>query len=199
MSQVSTVDWWLIAAPASYLIGSLSPSAMVGRIRGVNIQRVGSGNPGATNVGRTLGVRWAVLVAAIDIAKGLVPVLVFTGLAGSVAGQIAGIAAVIGHISSPWLHGHGGKGVATALGAVIGVVPLLAVAVLAAFGIGLMLFKRIGLAACVAAGTMAVLAPLGAYAGMWTWSTAVFAWILAAIVLWRHGRTISTALPQVRT
>lgn len=190
--------WWLMAAPAGYLLGSMNPAALIARIFGVDIRQVGSGNPGATNIGRALGPRWAVLVGAIDILKGFLPALVFGLLGGEIAGEVAGLAAVLGHVTSPWLHGHGGKGVATTLGAILGVQPWLAIPVLIVFLVGLKVFHRVGLGAVMAAVALAVSGVIGGIFGWFDPSDVAFSIILAAIVLWRHQRNIRAAInPRV--
>ena len=186
--------WWLMAAPASYLLGSVNPAAWIAQVLGVNIRQVGSGNPGATNVGRALGPRWAVLVGAIDILKGFLPALIFGILGGEIAGEIAGLAAVLGHVTSPWLHGHGGKGVATTLGAILGVQPWLAIPVLVVFFIGVKVFHRVGLGAVMAAVALALSGIIGGIAGWFDPSDVVFSVLLAGIVLWRHQRNIRAAI-----
>ena len=113
--------WWGLAAVCGYALGSINPAVLIARVFGKDLRQVGSGNPGATNVGRALGPKWGVLVGFLDILKGLVPALVFGMLAGEIAGEIAGLAAVLGHITSPFLKGRGGKGVSTTLGAILGV------------------------------------------------------------------------------
>jgi acyl phosphate:glycerol-3-phosphate acyltransferase len=190
--------WWLMAAPAGYLLGSMNPAALIARIFGVDIRQVGSGNPGATNIGRALGPRWAVLVGAIDILKGFLPALVFGLLGGEIAGEVAGLAAVLGHVTSPWLHGHGGKGVATTLGAILGVQPWLAIPVLIVFLVGVKVFHRVGLGAVMAAVALAVSGVIGGIFGWFDPSDVAFSIILAAIVLWRHQRNIRAAInPRV--
>lgn len=186
--------WWLLAFPASYLLGSLNPAAWIARVFGVDIRQVGSGNPGATNVGRALGPRWAILVGAIDILKGFLPALVFGILGGEIAGEIAGLAAVIGHVSSPWLHGRGGKGVATTLGAILGVQPWLAIPVLVFFFIGVRVFHRVGLGAVLGAIALAICGVVGGIAGWFDASDVVFSIVLATLVLWRHQRNVRAAV-----
>ncbi|MDQ1586073.1 MAG: acyl phosphate:glycerol-3-phosphate acyltransferase, partial [Actinomycetota bacterium] len=83
------------AAVVGYLLGAVSPAALIARARGIDLRGEGSGNPGATNVGRVLGLRWGVLVGVLDVLKGFVPaVLVFT-VFGDGAGEVAGAAAVV--------------------------------------------------------------------------------------------------------
>lgn len=115
---------WLVA---SYLVGAIPTSYWVARVaKGIDLRTVGSGNLGATNVYRTLGWRYAIPVALVDIAKGVVPVLVFgpRASAGLWIPLLLGLAAVVGHVFSPFVGFKGGKGVATAAGVVLGIAPL---------------------------------------------------------------------------
>lgn len=141
------LDPWLlvVAALTGYFVGSVNPAAILATLRGVDLRGEGSGNPGATNAARVMGRKTGVVVGLVDIAKGLVPALVFARF-GQAAGELAGFMAVVGHITSPFLGGRGGKGVATAIGAVLGVEPLWVPFVLLGFGIGFAVFRRIGLA-----------------------------------------------------
>lgn len=185
---------WAAAAAIGYLLGSINPAMLIARVFGADLRQVGSGNPGATNAGRALGPGWGVAVALLDIAKGFAPAFAFGLVAGEIAGEIAGLAAVLGHITSPFLKGRGGKGVATTLGAILGVQPWFAIPVLIAFGIGVALFRRVGLGAALGA---VVLAISGIVAGLAGWvdpSDAVFAVLLAALVLVRHVGNLRRAL-----
>ena len=191
--------WWVLAGAVGYLIGSVNPAAIVARIFHVDLRSTGSGNPGATNVGRALGPRWAVLVGALDILKGFVPAVLFGYLGGQTAGEVAGLAAVLGHITSPFLKGRGGKGVATTLGAILGVTPLLALPVLAAFGIGVAIWHRVGLGAVLGA-VMLVVSAIVAYAAGWLDQADMwFALVLAAMVLVRHQGNLRQAWAQFRS
>lgn len=196
-SQIPTLAWWGLALVIGYLLGSISPSTAVARVFGVDIRQVGSGNPGATNVARTLGKGWAVLVGVLDVLKGFVPALAFTLLTGEAAGEIAGLAAVVGHVTSPWLRGRGGKGVATTLGAILGVQPWLAIPVLIAFAVGVALWRRVGLGAVLAALALAISGPVGWWLGWCDGTDAGFAIILAAIVLARHRQNMQQSWSQL--
>ena len=119
---------------AAYVVGSIPTGALVARARGIEIRAVGSGNIGATNVGRALGKRWGVLVLILDALKGFAPVFVgrrFLELA-PVMVAAAGLCAVVGHMFTVFLRGRGGKGVATSLGVALALSPT---AGLAGFGI----------------------------------------------------------------
>jgi glycerol-3-phosphate acyltransferase PlsY len=152
MMTMEEQGWAMIALAAvvGYLIGSISPAGIVARLRGVDLRAVGSGNPGATNVSRALGRSWGVAVGVLDVLKGLLPALAFAQVALGL-GEVAGFAAVLGHITSPWLRGRGGKGVATALGALLGTQWVWALLALAGFAVGYAVFRRMGLGAVCAA------------------------------------------------
>jgi glycerol-3-phosphate acyltransferase PlsY len=114
-----------------YLAGSIPFGLLVGRARGVDVRQTGSGNIGATNVGRALGPGWALLVLLLDAAKGFLPLLLVRHLSStpnSWTVSVCMLAAVLGHIFPLWLRFRGGKGVATALGVVLALDPLAALA-----------------------------------------------------------------------
>ncbi len=116
---------------AAYLIGSLPFGYLVARSRGVDIFRQGSGNIGATNIGRVLGRRFGIIVFVLDFAKGAVPVVGARLLAGPSATELppdslavaAGLAAFLGHLFPLYLGFRGGKGVATGAGGVTVLLP----------------------------------------------------------------------------
>ncbi len=178
--------WVVVAVAVGYAIGSLSPAVAVARVRGVDLRTSGSGNPGATNAGRVLGWPFGVLVGLLDVAKGFVPALAF----GSVEVELAlwaGAAAVLGHVTSPILRGRGGRGVATALGAVLAVQPWWALLAVVGFGLTVAVTRWVALASMVA-GVVLVSAALVAAdsTGQLVW--AVF---LAAVVEIRHVPNIA--------
>ncbi len=137
--------WWL-APLAAYLLGSLSFAWMAGRYQGVDLRLHGSGNLGATNAGRVLGARWFALVFTADVLKGLLPVLAVVHLApATVPAAIylplaVAVGAVAGHIYTCFHGFKGGKAVATSLGVLIGLFPVVAAICfgvwLVAWGIG---------------------------------------------------------------
>lgn len=184
-----TPEWWhlLLAFIVSYAIGSLSPADLAARMGGVDLSKVGSGNPGATNVTRALGTKTGIVVGVIDVAKGFLPAWYFSRF-GDPAGQVAGLAAVLGHITSPLLKGRGGKGVATSLGAILAVDPVLAIPSVVGFLAGFAVSRRVGIASVT--GTF-LLIPVSL---IWyqDWWEVAFACGLAALVIWRHRRNIAT-------
>ena len=181
-------SWWL----ASFLLGSVNPASIVARILGKDLARSGSGNPGATNAGRVLGVRWGVVVGLLDVAKGYVPVVVVQQVMGTVPALVAGLAVVLGHIWSPFLRGQGGKGVATSLGAILAVQPWFALVMVVVFGLLVWRMRWVA-GASVSACLVLLLLGLGTWVG---WlpggSRDVGAWcvVLALIVIYRHRRNI---------
>jgi glycerol-3-phosphate acyltransferase PlsY len=198
VTELPQYAWWLLAAAVGYALGAVNPAAILARVFGVDLRTTGSGNPGATNVGRALGPRWGVLVGVLDVLKGFLPAVVFGYFGGQTAGEIAGLAAVAGHITSPYLKGRGGKGVATTFGAILGVQPLLALPVLVAFGIGVAVWHRVGLGAVMAAVVLAISGIIGWRTGWTDAADMWFAVVLAALVLARHKRNVSDAWQQLR-
>lgn len=101
----------------SYLIGSIPFGLLMGRLEGIDVRQAGSGNIGATNVGRLLGRKKGILALVCDICKGLLPMLVAARLGADQDVVLAcGLASFIGHLYPLYLGFRGGKGVATALG-----------------------------------------------------------------------------------
>ena len=199
MSDLPAPVWWLIAAVIGYALGAVNPAAIVARVFGVDLRATGSGNPGATNVGRALGARWGVVVGFLDVLKGFLPAWAFGYLVGQTAGEVAGLAAVVGHITSPYLRGRGGKGVATTLGAILGVQPLLAIPVLVAFGLGVAVWHRVGLGAVLGALALIVSGIAGWAVGWTDESDMWFAVVLGLLVLVRHQRNIREAWGALRS
>lgn len=168
----------ILAVVTGYVVGAISPATLLTRRRGIDLREIGSGNPGASNVGRALGRRTGLLVAVLDVLKGLLPAAGF-GLVDHRAGLLAGVAAVLGHVTSPFLRGRGGKGVATAAGAILGSHPLWAVLVVLIWLLVLAASRWIALASVAAALSVLVVAVVA-------WNDVLWAAALAAIVVVRH-------------
>lgn len=147
----------LVAVAVGYLVGAISPATLLASRRGVDLRHVGSGNPGATNAGRALGPKTGLLVAVLDVLKGLLPAAGF-GLVDHRAGLLAGVCAVLGHVTSPFLRGRGGKGAATAGGAILGSHPLWAALVVLAWVVVLVVARWPALASVSAALVVLVVA-----------------------------------------
>jgi glycerol-3-phosphate acyltransferase PlsY len=142
-----------------YLSGSIPFGVWIVRLaKGVDIRTVGSGNIGASNVWRTYGPRYGVPVMVLDVLKAFVPVVIATHMDGELAGVLTGAAAMFGHARPVFLKfAKGGKMVATAGGAFLGVAPLLGLAC-AVLWIGIFLVTRYASVASIL--SSAALAPL---------------------------------------
>jgi glycerol-3-phosphate acyltransferase PlsY len=139
----------LMLIPLAYLSGSIPFGLIVGKAKGIDPRTAGSGNIGATNLGRLLGAKFFALVFILDLLKGAVPTLA----AGAVIGfqvddrqtgllwMIVAAVAVIGHVCSVFLKFKGGKGVATSAGVVLGVFPYFTFAAIAALAVFYIVFR----------------------------------------------------------
>ena len=128
-----------LAVVAAYVCGTLPSAIAVARSKGVDITSFGSGNPGASNVGRALGTKYFVIVMVMDALKGAVPVAVMLG--DRHVAYMCGAAAVLGHVYPVTRKFRGGKGVATGAGVVLVLHPFI---LLAAFVTWLVLSKVTG-------------------------------------------------------
>jgi acyl phosphate:glycerol-3-phosphate acyltransferase len=110
-----------LAAMIGYMCGSIPFGLILSQLAGLgDIRKIGSGNIGATNVLRTGNKKIAALTLLCDVLKGLAPVLIGRWLNGNIGAEIGGFASLAGHIFPIWLGFKGGKGVATALGVMLG-------------------------------------------------------------------------------
>jgi glycerol-3-phosphate acyltransferase PlsY len=141
----------LICIVAAFLLGSFPTGVVFARARGVDLRKVGSGNIGATNVGRAMGKGWAVLVMVLDALKGLAPVVLARALGlGTWMVGLCGFAAIAGHSFSVFLGGKGGKGVATSLGAALGLAPLPALGAFVIYALLYLIFRISSIGSMVA-------------------------------------------------
>lgn len=120
---------WIIALAVAYLVGSIPSAYLAGRMaRGKDIRQEGDRNPGAGNAYRTIGARVGLAVAAVDIGKGAIAILVAWGLVGSTEAKMAaGAAAVAGHNWPIFLQLRGGRGAASTVGVFLALVPIPAI------------------------------------------------------------------------
>lgn len=129
MSSVeSPLVYWPALLLGAYLLGSIPFAQVAARFKGIDLREVGSGNVGAGNLSREVGWKWGVVVAVLDGLKGLAPVWLARhfGLGLGAAGM-AGIAAVVGHNWSIVLRGRSGRGLASSVGLLLGIDPVLLV------------------------------------------------------------------------
>lgn len=179
---------------AAYLLGSIPAAYLAGRARGVDLRQHGSGNLGATNALRVLGWKIGLPVFLFDALKGFVPTFFMPGWFGLPAGNhwamAYGLAAIVGHVKPIWLiraGGGGGKGVATAAGVFLGLVPVPMVVALATFAAVLAATGYVSLGSLTAAVALviAVGVSLGVRHPYFGLSAAV-----AAFVFWSHRANI---------
>jgi glycerol-3-phosphate acyltransferase PlsY len=187
--------WIITAALAGYLLGSLPFGYLVAKAHGVDIFKVGSGNPGATNVKRTLGPKAGNTVLALDVLKGAVatawPLLPLLVTPHEEVLQLIGVvAAVLGHSFSIFTRFRGGKGVATAAGGLVVLMPV-ACAVAGVVWVATFYTSRyVSLASILAAMAVAV-AP---WFLQYHVATSVVASVLGLFVVIRHHSNISRLL-----
>jgi glycerol-3-phosphate acyltransferase PlsY len=184
------LDAWLVVA--AYLAGSLPMGVIVARATGATDPRtIGSGRTGGTNALRAMGARRALAVGLLDIAKGAVPVAAATLLGATPLGiALTGVAAVLGAWKSVFLRFHGGRGVATGIGALLVIQPL-AVILAAPVFFGLIWLGRIvSLASLAASAAAIVLLVLFVASGLNRPEALVFGLLAGAIVWIAHGDNI---------
>jgi glycerol-3-phosphate acyltransferase PlsY len=190
-----------VAVLGSYLLGSIPFGYLVGKIGGIDIRKIGSGNIGATNVVRALGKRYGYPVFVLDFLKGLGAVKISMSLATDVRpewgspeifGVLAAVASVIGHSFPLWLKFRGGKGVATSAGALFGLMP---VATLIAALIWLLVFwftRYVSVASLVTVVALPLLILIMTRLNQIQGNGLFYSSLgIAAVVIWRHRSNFS--------
>lgn len=186
----------------AYLLGSIPCGLLIARLKGIDLQKVGSGNIGATNVYRCVGKGWGIAAFGFDAGKGFVPAFVFPRLMETAPpwlGLACGVAAVAGHNWPIWLKFKGGKGVSTSAGMLLGIAP-------AAVGIGFAVFAATVLATrFVSLGSIlaAIAVPL-AYVGLYGTENHLLAgalFVMGLLVVVKHranvGRLLKGTEPRI--
>ncbi len=197
---------------AAYIIGSTPFGVIIARAHGLDLRQAGSGNVGATNVGRVVGQKWGYVCFLLDVLKGLLPVLlVGLYLHGSGDKDISAykqgvwlavaFGAIAGHVFSFWLKFRGGKGVATSLGVLVGFYPYFTGTGLAALGVWLavvFISRYVSLASIIAAGAFPLLFVGYCLLVGWRikqlWPLLAFATAMAGLVIFRHRSNIARLL-----
>ncbi|MDR3243053.1 MAG: glycerol-3-phosphate 1-O-acyltransferase PlsY [Clostridiales Family XIII bacterium] len=184
-------------AVAAYFVGCLSPASVMGRIHGIDVRREGSGNPGTTNVLRTMGKKAAAFTLAVDVLKGFVAVKISYGAlflsTGDAEGAmlysfICGMAALAGHAWPLPYRFAGGKGVATVLGVIFALEPRVG-AIVVAVDIAVLLATR-----RVSAGSICAAAAFPVVSWFFDPMYAPFALLTAAAVIGKHRGNIGRLL-----
>ena len=202
MNILEQITIFTSIAVIGYLIGSVPFGFIIGKLKGIDIRTVGSGNIGATNVTRAVSPLAGKICFALDFCKGLLPVLALKMLVakGVIAVPAWGIgelfmifAVVLGHMFTCFLGFKGGKGIATAVGGVAAIAPLPAAA---AFITWLVIFKVSGyvslgsILAAVSLPIWAVVLSALKVASFPGWAVVVFFALLAAVAVWTHRSNI---------
>ncbi|MFZ4572905.1 MAG: glycerol-3-phosphate 1-O-acyltransferase PlsY [Phycisphaerales bacterium] len=199
---------WLI--PLAFLSGSIPFGLLIGLAKGVDVRKAGSGNIGSTNVGRLLGRKYFFLCLALDFLKGLLPTLLAGWKLGTLGHWVAEpmpmlvwigvmLASVLGHVFCPWLSFKGGKGVATSLGALVAVFPVLTICAVAAFVVWAIVLK-VGKYMSLASMAAGVALPVACVVQLLitghklsepsVWPTVGICALLAALVVFTHRGNI---------
>jgi glycerol-3-phosphate acyltransferase PlsY len=199
----------LIPPCLAYLAGSIPFGVIIAKAHGVDLRQAGSGNVGATNVARVLGKPWGYLCFVLDVAKGFLPCLAIVMLTHPQQGQppeipqqvlwlLTGMGAILGHVFNIWLKFRGGKGVATALGVVLGIWPYFTYAGLVTFGLWIvvtLISRYVSLGSIVAAlAFLPLVVCLHFQHAAQLWPLETFAAVMAALIIIRHRANISRLL-----
>jgi len=185
----------------SYLLGSIPFGYVAGKIRGIDIRKIGSGNIGATNVVRVLGKRYGYSVFFLDFLKGFGAVKISMSIATDarpewaspeIFGIFAAIASVIGHSFPVWLKFRGGKGVATSAGALFGLIPLAALIGVVIWVLIFWFTRYVSVASVVAAATLPLVILIMTRLNQIHGNSLFYSSLgLAAVVMWRHRSNFS--------
>lgn len=196
MSPVQANTIIIVAAFLGFLAGSVPTGFLMGKARGIDIRKVGSGNIGATNVLRILGKKAGGTVLALDAFKGWVAAWFGPFLLRSCAGAagtdwewvslVAGVAAILGHNYTPWLRFKGGKGIATTAGVLLALMPA-ALGICLAVWLGTFLVSRYVSLASIAA---AVALPVGVLLIGAKSRLVILATVLGLLAIYKHRANI---------
>jgi glycerol-3-phosphate acyltransferase PlsY len=175
----------------AYLLGSIPSGFIVGILAGVDVRDAGSGNIGATNVARVLGKGRGLLTLVADMAKGFVPVFIAQRLGMSdLALALVASAGFLGHLFPVFLKFQGGKGVATAFGALLALAPPATLVLILVFGVAVLWSHRVSLGSISAA----LAAPIALWAFSYSIELVVMGAFLGAMVILRHRDNIKRLL-----
>jgi glycerol-3-phosphate acyltransferase PlsY len=188
-----------VLAAAAYVTGSVPFGLVVGRLRGVDLRQIGSGNIGATNVYRAFGVRVAIFVFILDVCKGFVatrlfPLLWMSDISLADMRVICGLAVIAGAVASIFLKFRGGKGVAAALGVFLGLQPVATAICLGIWLVLFLIFRFVSLSSVCGAAALPILVALFNPGGFTTTRDFYLSVVVAAIVILRHRQNIKRLL-----
>jgi len=184
MNNAMAIVFWIFGA---YLVGGIPFGFIIGKMRGVDVRTVGSKNIGATNVFRTVGKKWGGMAFACDVLKGLFPTLLARHFVSDFALWV-GIACVVGHMLTPFMKFRGGKGVATAFGMLIGLIPGMVGVAFAIFAVVFACSHMISLGSCTASAFLAVAIwfPILGVRGAADMPQCVLVTLIALFIIFKH-------------
>ena len=189
------VAWpYVEVAVASYLLGSIPTGYVAGRLRGIDIRKVGSGNIGATNVLRILGRRAGITVLLLDALKGFaacrwIPLIVAASPSEDLR-IVAGLAAILGHNYTCWLRFKGGKGIATSAGVLLGWLPWGFAMVLAVWLVVFLTSRYVSLASIAAAAAL----PVAAWITSGSYRMLAVGALVGGLAIYKHRSNIQRLL-----
>jgi glycerol-3-phosphate acyltransferase PlsY len=202
---------YIIFVPAiigAYLLGSIPFGLLIAKAHGKDLRSIGSGNIGATNVSRALGRKWAYVCFALDVLKGMVPMLAImfiakpAGVVMLLLWLVVGCAAILGHIFPIYLKFKGGKGISTSFGVALGLWPYYTICALFAFAIWVavvLTWRYVSLASITASVAFLmvlilaiIIKPGWDFAGLWP--LLIIATVIPVMVIIRHRENIKRLL-----
>ncbi|MEW6686407.1 MAG: glycerol-3-phosphate 1-O-acyltransferase PlsY [Candidatus Edwardsbacteria bacterium] len=172
----------------SFASGSVPFAYLIGLFYGVDIRKKGSGNVGATNVFRTVGTFPGIIALALDILKGLLPVILARSFEFVPLWQILiGLMAVIGHCFTPFLKFRGGKGVATSAGVFLGLAPLATIGVAIVWILAVLIGRYISLGSIIAGISLPIfISVISKIRQEQNWILLIFASFVSILIILRH-------------
>jgi len=174
---------------ASYVLGSVPTGYWLGKAwKGIDVRQHGSGNLGATNVYRVLGPKAALFTFTVDCLKGMVPVIVSQHLFPNtlLVPLLTGVAAILGHTTSVFVHFRGGKGMATATGVFAALSPLPSLVAITVFITTLCITRYVSLGSILGALTLVMSSFIFPTPRALLWTSIT----MAAFVIWKHRANI---------
>ena len=192
-ANTARIAAWLAAA---YFVGGIPFGFLIGKMRGVDVRKVGSGNIGATNVFRTVGKGWGLFALLLDMLKGFMPTYAcrLWGGGPSWLPLAVGVACVAGHMLTPYMGFRGGKGVATGAGMLFALVPALTGVTFLVFAAVFAASNYISLGSCTAAAFIgvAIWIPCEIFSAGWRdLPQCVLVTLIAAFIIWKHRSNIA--------
>jgi glycerol-3-phosphate acyltransferase PlsY len=186
--------YWILIILISYIIGSVPFGVLISSgIAHIDITRRGSGNIGATNVAREVGLKWGLVTLVLDLLKGFVPIYIFYRYLHHSSGAgilMVSLSTLLGHQYSIFKRFYGGKGVATSLGIFLFLAPIPAIIALSFFIITVYMTDFISIGSMIAVCSMPLILVLSGGAGYLIFTSLV----MAALICFKHRENISRLL-----